>query len=156
VRRVYVVLVGVAIVFGVMQLFAGHISNPAGRVEPQWDSARTRQLVAAACFDCHSNQTRSRWYEHVAPISWWIQGHVNDGRRRLNFDAWDPKHHRSGADIARTATRGSMPPAYYTWLGLHAAANLTSAQRAELAAGLEKTVGPAVGVRERFKPDGGG
>lgn len=129
-RRWFLIPIGLAVAFAALQPFAGHISNPAGRAEPQWD-------------------------EHVAPISWWIQGHVSDGRRRLNFDAWDPSHHRSGADIARTVTEGSMPPSYYTWFGLHAAANLTAAQRAELAAGLQKTIGPAVGVSERFRRSGG-
>jgi len=103
-RRLLLILAGLAVVFAAMQLFAGHIANPPGRSEPQWDSPRTRTLAVAACFDCHSNQTTSRWYEHVAPVSWWIQGHVSDGRRALNFDAWDPTHHRSGGDVAETLT----------------------------------------------------
>jgi hypothetical protein len=141
------VVLGVA--FGALQLFAGHISNPAVRRDPQWDSATTRQLAAAACFDCHSNQTSSHWYEHVAPVSWWIQGHVKDGRARLNFDQWNPAQHKSGQDIAKTITEGSMPPSYYTWFGLHAAANLSASQRAALVRGLEATIGPAVGVQDR-------
>ncbi|MBV8959534.1 MAG: heme-binding domain-containing protein [Actinobacteria bacterium] len=154
-KKLMFIPLGLAVAFAVMQPFAGHISDPPGRTEPTWDSPRTKALAVAACFDCHSNQTKSRWYEHVAPVSWWIQGHVSDGRRRLNFDAWDPAHHRSGTDIARTVTQGSMPPTYYTWFGLHAAAHLTAAQRAELAAGLQKTIGPAVGVRERLGRGGG-
>lgn len=48
-----------------------------------------------------------------------------------------------------------MPPSYYTWFGLHAAANLSAADRAALVAGLEKTMGPAVGVRDRRGRGGG-
>ncbi len=33
-----------------------------------------------------------------------------------------------------------MPPNYYTWLGLHADAKLTRAERAQLAAGLDATL----------------
>lgn len=148
-RRLILVPVILAVAFAVLQLFPGHISNPPTRVEPRWDSATTRQLAVAACFDCHSNQTTSHWYEHVAPISWWIKGHVTEGRAGLNFDEWNPARHRSGQDIARTVTRGSMPPSYYTWFGLHAAARLSAGDRLALVRGLENTIGPAVGVQDR-------
>ena len=34
-----------------------------------------------------------------------------------------------------------MPPNYYTWFGLHGDAKLSAADRAALAAGLQKTLG---------------
>ncbi len=33
-----------------------------------------------------------------------------------------------------------MPPNYYTWLGLHPSADLTKAERTELAAGLRRSL----------------
>ena len=148
-RQLKVIGVIAAVVLGGMQFFAGHIPNSPAGPEPSWDSSRTRHLAVAACFDCHSNRASSHWYEHIAPVSWWIQGHVKDGRARLNFDAWNPMQHRSGQDIARTITRGTMPPSYYTWFGLHAAAKLSASERAALVHGLVNTIGPAVGVQER-------
>lgn len=47
--------------------------NPPVRAEPQWDSPRTRELSARACFDCHSNETVWPWYSNIAPISWLIE-----------------------------------------------------------------------------------
>jgi len=137
-RVVLVVVVVVAVVFGVAQLVPIRVTNPPARVEPRWDSPQTRQLAVVACFDCHSNQSRHFWYEDLAPVKWWTAQHVSNGRRALNFDAWDTPQRAAGR-AASSVTRGRMPPSYYTWFGLHADAKLTAAQRQALAAGLERT-----------------
>ena len=131
--------------FGLIQLVPYRTHNPSVRQEPPWDSPRTRTLAVAACFDCHSNQTSSHWYEHVAPISWWTTRHVQQGRAALNFSTWDSNRHRGGRDIAEVLNEGSMPPSYYTWFGLHPDAKLSAADRAALATGLEATYGAGTG-----------
>ena len=135
----------IVVVFVAIQLIPNRITNPPTRHEPPWNSPQTRQLAVAACFNCHSNQTRTYWFEKVAPLSWWIKGHVDDGRRRLNFDAWQPG--QGGGRAARTVLDGSMPPGYYTWFGLHSEAKLTAQQKQQLAQGLEATLGPGDGGR---------
>lgn len=139
-RAVVVVVVVAAALMGLIQLIPNRITNPPTRHEPPWNSPQTLALAKAACFDCHSNQTHTYWFEKIAPVSWWIKSHVDGGRARLNFDEWQPG--RGGGRAARTVTRGSMPPSYYTWLGLHSNAKLTAAQRQQLAQGLEATLGP--------------
>jgi len=106
--------------------------------EPNWDSPRTRELAVAACYDCHSNQTRQYWYEEVAPVSWWIKNHIDEGRAALNFsecgtngEGWE--------EAAETVVEGSMPPGYYTWFGLHADARLDATEQRELTEGLIAT-----------------
>lgn len=141
-------VVAVVAAFGLIQLVPNRVRNPKVQAEPPWDSPRTRQLAVSACYDCHSNQTRSYWYEKVAPASWWIKNHVDEGRRSLNFSEYDPAHHRGGDSVARRVQNGSMPPSYYTWLGRHPDAKLSASEKADLVAGLEKTYGAAVGVRE--------
>src|SRR6478609_8327078 len=123
-RMVLYSAAGLLVLFGLIQLVPYRVTNPPVRQEPPWDSPRTRQLAVAACFDCHSNQTRSYWYEKIAPVSWWIKNHVDEGRQSLNFDEWQPG--RGGGRAARTVLRGSMPPSYYMWLGLHSKAKLTA------------------------------
>ena len=76
----------------------------------------------------------------VAPISWWLTSHVDDGRKALNFSEWNHSPGRKALRAARSVERGKMPPAYYTWFGLHSNAKLTSPQRAALIAGLTKTL----------------
>jgi mono/diheme cytochrome c family protein len=44
-------------------------TNPPVLAAPSWDSARTEQLFAEACGDCHSNLTQWPWYTNVAPAS---------------------------------------------------------------------------------------
>jgi hypothetical protein len=136
-------LIGLAIAlvaFVVIQLIPYRVTNPAVAQEPRWDSPRTRQLAVVACFDCHSNETETAWFEDVAPLSWWITNHVKEGREKLNFSAWGSKQEEAD-DAAETIREGSMPPDYYTWLGMHGDAKLSAAERRELAAGLERTLG---------------
>jgi hypothetical protein len=140
-RNVTIGVLGLFVVFGLMQLVPYRVSNPPVTGEPHWDSPQTRALVVAACYDCHSNQTKTPWYGKVAPISWWLTSHVDKGRAALNFSGWNRPQGRRALRAAETVQRGSMPPSYYTWFGLHSNAKLTSAQRAALVAGLIKTLG---------------
>src|SRR4051794_7893953 len=114
-RVVPMVVIGVVVVFLLIQLVPYRTTNPPVRQEPPWDSARTRTLAVAASYACHGNQTSNHWYEHVAPVSWWTNNHVRDGRSALNFSTYDPANHRSGRDIGEQVQEGSMPPSYYTW-----------------------------------------
>jgi hypothetical protein len=148
-------LIIVAVVFVALQLVPKRVSNPAVRAEPPWDKPATRQLAASACFNCHSNRSHLAWFEHIAPLSWWIAGHVDEGRGKLNFSEYDPNRHGSGGRIAREVQNGSMPPGYYTWFWQHGEAKLSSADKDALIKGLTATFGPAVGVREGRGPGGG-
>jgi hypothetical protein len=123
--------------FLLIQLVPYRVSNPPVRNEPKWDSPRTRQLAVAACFDCHSNEVKTPWYGKVAPVSWLVTNHVNDGRAALNFSEWNGG---GGGDASETVRQGSMPPSYYTLFGLHSNAKLTKAERDELARGLDASL----------------
>ncbi len=112
--------------------------NPPTVAEPAWNSPATRALADRACFDCHSNQTRWPWYADVAPMSWLVQSHVDEGRQVLNFSDWN--RGRSEADEAAEAVRErEMPPRSY--LLLHPEARLTEAERDQLARGLDASIG---------------
>ena len=128
--------------FGLIQLVPYRISNPPVRQEPTWNSPQTRALAVRACYDCHSNQVQVPWYGHIAPVSWWLNHHVEDGRAALNFSEWGTSHGEGARHAAETVLDGSMPPAYFTWFGLHSRARLTKAERQELAQGLRASLGP--------------
>lgn len=73
--------------------------------------------IKAACYDCHSNQTKYPWYAKVAPVSFWIQHHVDEGREHLNFSEWttyDPgKQLHKMEEIVEEIKEGHMPfPVY--------------------------------------------
>jgi hypothetical protein len=46
------------------------------------------RLFKSACYDCHSHETTYPWYTSIAPLSFWIKGHINGGRNHLNLSTW--------------------------------------------------------------------
>jgi hypothetical protein len=110
--------------------------NPAIDPQFQWDSPQTEQLARAACYDCHSNETRYPWYSHIAPVSWLLYRDINVARDNLNFSTWN-KQEIDVDDIINQIEQGAMPKSNY--LPLHPEAQLTTEQKAELIAGLQAT-----------------
>jgi hypothetical protein len=98
--------------------------------EPLRESEAGKVLVQA-CGNCHSSQTEWPWYSHVAPVSWWIQGHVRKGREELNFSNWrsySARQRRAKLDsICGLISTGRMPPWSYTML--HPEARLTATEK---------------------------
>lgn len=115
-------------------------SNPTGSGEPSWSSPRTRELMVNSCFSCHSNNVKWPWYSNVAPVSWAVTEHVDDGREAVNYSDFvtDPGNAEESIEVIQ---EGSMPPGYFTRFGLHPEAKLTDAEVAELVAGLRATPG---------------
>jgi hypothetical protein len=143
-RRYKRILLAIAIVaftgFGVLQLipYGRDHTNPRVLSEPTWDRPSTRALAARACFACHSNETTWPWYSHVAPTSWFVQRHVDEGRQVLNFSEWTRTYEEAG-EAAEAVLEREMPPASYTLL--HPEARLSAEERRILAEGLVATIG---------------
>lgn len=92
------------------------------------------QLIKNACYDCHSDETVYPKYAQIAPLSWSIKSHVNDGRRHLNFSVWksynsDLKKSMLEKSI-QTIQNKTMPLPGYTVY--HEEAKLTAAQQTVL------------------------
>src|SRR5690348_15393640 len=110
-RRVLVwgalALVGI---FALMQAvpYGRSHSNPPVTAEPKWNSPQTRALAVRACFDCHSNQTKWRWYSNIAPVSWLVQRDVDGGRGTLNFSEWNRPQDVGAGDLADAIRGGGM------------------------------------------------
>lgn len=47
------------------------------------------QLLMVSCYDCHSNNTEYPWYNKIQPVAWFLEEHVNEGKKELNFNEWD-------------------------------------------------------------------
>ncbi len=127
-------------------------SNPPVRAEPAWDSPRTRELAARACFDCHSNETRWPWYSRLAPASWLVQWDVQRGRHELNFSEWGRKQEHADHS-AEKVREGSMPPRAY--LLLHPEARLDAEERRALIRGLAATLGEKEEKKDREEEERG-
>lgn len=114
--------------------------------EPKWANEETRDLMVRACFGCHSNQVVYPAYASVAPISWMVQNHIDEGRDAVNYSEFvtDPGEAEESFEVVK---EGSMPPAYYTRFGLHPDARLTADEMETLLEGLRATPGLAEGGR---------
>lgn len=67
------------------------ISEPVNEndiIEAMQINAGMSSMLKSACYDCHSDQPRYPWYASVAPISWNIGKHIEEGRDELNFSKW--------------------------------------------------------------------
>lgn len=131
---------GFLVVAILIQLIPGgrNHDNPPVVQEPEWDSPQTRELMVRACFDCHSNETKWPWYSNVAPFSFLVQNHVDDGRKYLNFSEWNEEQ-RFADESARAVLEGWMPLSSY--LLVHDEAALTVEERQQLGKSLEKMFG---------------
>lgn len=99
-------------------------------------TSSVNEIMSAACYDCHSNKTNYPWYAEIQPIGWWLNNHVQDGKRHLNFSDFTrmpiARQNHKFEEIIETVEEGEMPLPSYTWLGLHANANLSEQQKTEI------------------------
>jgi hypothetical protein len=132
-------LIGLAVVVVGIQLIRPSRENPpvdpgqqiGAHVEVPADVAA---MLEASCYDCHSHQTRWPWYSNVAPVSWLVAHHADEGREYVNFDTWGAntadEQREALEEISEVVESGEMPLG--TYLPLHPEARLTDAQRQRL------------------------
>ncbi|WP_300672894.1 heme-binding domain-containing protein [Soonwooa sp.] len=81
------------VAFIMIQFFPIDKTNP--EINPQMDFVNTKKppiaiakIMKTSCYDCHSNETRYPWYADIAPASWFLKNHIDEGRKKLNFSGW--------------------------------------------------------------------
>lgn len=92
---------------------------------------QVQEILKNACYDCHSNEVKYPKYAYVAPISWSVKHHINEGRERVNFSEWasynaEQKDHILG-EVIESVQNKEMP--FNGYIPMHPEANLTDAQR---------------------------
>lgn len=77
-----------------------------------------KTILAKACNDCHSNNTRYPWYAEIQPMAWWINDHVKDGKKHLNFNEFDSyriaRQYKKLEECIEEVKDGEMPLSSYT------------------------------------------
>jgi hypothetical protein len=96
-------------------------------------SREVNELLQVACNDCHSNKTEYPWYVNIQPVAWFLDHHVQEGKRELNFSTFTKfpvavQNHKFD-EIIEMVEEKEMPLESYTFLGLHQGADLTDQQR---------------------------
>lgn len=94
---------------------------------------KVNHLLEVACNDCHSNETVYPWYANIQPAAWWLNKHVADGKKHLNFSTFTKlpiavQNHKF-EEVFEMIEKKEMPLASYTYLGLHKEADLTIEER---------------------------
>ncbi len=91
------------------------------------------EILRVSCNDCHSNKTKYPWYAEIQPVGWWLNDHVEDGKRHLNFSELTKRpiaiQNHKFEETVEMVEEKEMPLESYTYFGLHPEANLTDAQR---------------------------
>ena len=118
-------------------------TNPPPTASVTWDSKATENLVRAACYDCHSNETVWPWYSSVAPVSWLVQHDVDDGRKELNFSEGNLHEVDEAAEMIQS---GEMPPWFYR--PMHSGAKLSDSDKEALIKGFASTFDSATSHEE--------
>lgn len=45
-------------------------------------------ILKQSCYDCHSNNTVYPWYAEFEPVGWWLNSHIQNGKRHVNYDEY--------------------------------------------------------------------
>jgi len=133
------ILYGFVAVLIIIQFFRIDKNNPKTAIKNDFivinkpnDAIAT--MLKSACYDCHSNESKYPWYTNVAPISWWVKDHINEGREELNFSVWakytKKRKLKKFKEIIDELEENDMPLIEYTWI--HKKAKLSEDQNIKL------------------------
>ncbi len=91
-------------------------------------------ILKNSCYDCHSNNTSYPWYANFQPVAWWLNDHVVEGKKEVNFSefaSYAPRRkYRKLEEVIEMVEENEMPLASYTLI--HREANLTAEQKLSL------------------------
>lgn len=94
-------------------------------------AADVKNILQTSCNDCHSNNTVYPWYSNIQPVAWYLNDHVLDGKRHLDFSEFASykigKQYRKLDEISHEIEDGEMPMTSYTLI--HGNAKLNDAQK---------------------------
>ncbi len=91
-------------------------------------------ILKKACNDCHSNNTVYPWYSNIQPVYFWLNHHINEGKREINFDEFATyrlrRQYHKLEEIIKQVKEGEMPLSSYTLI--HKEAILTNDEKTTL------------------------
>ncbi|MFC4510233.1 heme-binding domain-containing protein [Flavobacterium buctense] len=95
-----------------------------------------------ACYDCHSNDTKYLWYDYIQPARMFVESHIKNGKKELNFNEFASYSNRKQQSkleaISKEVKSGDMPLSSYTLL--HHDAKLTKEEKEAIIVWIDKTL----------------
>ncbi|MEJ1237497.1 heme-binding domain-containing protein [Chryseolinea sp. T2] len=152
------ILVGLLVVLIVIQFIKPERNlsdDNTTSVATKYDMPKDVDLILQkACYDCHSNKTVYPWYSNIQPVAWWLAGHVNDGKRHLNYSAFTTsplaRQFHKFEETVEVLEENEMPLESYTWLGMHSNAKLTDEEKAAVISWAKAQMDT---MRRQYPPD---
>lgn len=129
-------LIVLAILFVLIQFFRPVRNNSKANAEKTlkhlfYVPKDVSLILSKACYDCHSNKTNYPWYANVQPVGWYIDQHIFEGKKELNFDEfgyYSTKRQRNKFKaIASQIENNAMPLSSYSFI--HLKAKLTQVEK---------------------------
>lgn len=95
--------------------------NPAETLEASTEvPEKVQAILTRSCRDCHSNETKYPWYSYIQPSASFLAGHIEDGRKEMNFSVWNTytqtKKARKLEEICSETSAKQMPLPSYLWI----------------------------------------
>ncbi len=129
------IVLALLVLFVVAQFFGpdknqGDLSSIAPFLAETTPPEEVKLILKETCYDCHSDYTRYPWYNNITPVNYWLNQHVEDGKKHFNVSNWEGnsvkrKDHKF-EELIEMVEAKEMPLKSYTWT--HSEANLTDAQ----------------------------
>ena len=77
-----------------------------------------QQILKVSCNDCHSNTTIYPWYSKIQPVAWFLDDHIIEGKKELNFSEFATyrtyRRYKKFKEIEKQVKEGEMPLFSYT------------------------------------------
>lgn len=122
--------------------------------------ADVKTVLITSCYDCHSNNTVYPWYSNIQPVSWWLNDHIEEGKKELNFSEFATysiaRQYKKLQEVISQVKEDEMPLQSYTII--HRNAKLSPEQKLAVSnwsSSLRdsiKTVYPADSLKRKPKP----
>ena len=104
---------------------AGISANDISTIYPVPENVQA--ILKTSCYDCHSNNSVYPWYAQVQPFAWWLNNHIQDGKKDLNFSEFAGyrigRQYKKLEEINELVKKDEMPLDSYLWIHKYAKLN---------------------------------
>lgn len=88
-KKIVLIILAVFILIQFVRPEKNNSQNETNSIEIVMEvPTEVQQILKTSCNNCHSNNTAYPWYSEIAPVSWYLASHVNEGKEHLNFSEW--------------------------------------------------------------------
>jgi len=132
-KKLFKIILIILIVFLVVIQFIRPEENSGTEIAADQITAKytipdtVQKILKVSCYDCHSNTTVYPYYWKIQPVAWFLNNHIDEGKRHLNFSVFATyplwRQYQSFKEIGKEVKDGDMPLSSYTLIHRDAVLN---------------------------------